>query len=54
MAELYSAPLIWVPRLAKATKEQFDNWVLLGDREGIHWPDVDEDRSINGLLIGTH
>jgi len=49
-----SAPLIWFPRLANATKEQLDNWVLLGDGEGIHWPDVDEDLSINGLLIGSH
>jgi hypothetical protein len=49
-----SAPLIWFPRLAKATKEQLGNWVLLGDGEGIHWPDVDEDVSINGLLVGTH
>jgi len=49
-----SAPLIWFPRLAKAEKKQLDNWVLLGDGEGIHWPDVDEDLSINGLLIGTH
>jgi len=49
-----SAPLIWFPRLAKAKKEQLDNWVLLGDGEGIHWPDIDEDLSINGLLVGTH
>jgi len=49
-----SAPLIWFLRLANAKKEQLDNWVLLGDGEGIHWPDVDEDLSINGLLIGTH
>jgi len=49
-----SAPLIWFPRLAKAKKEELDNWVLLGDGEGIHWPDIDEDLSINGLLIGVH
>lgn len=49
-----SAPLIWFPRLAKATKEQLENWVLLGDGEGVHWPDVDEDLSINGLLVGAH
>ncbi len=49
-----SAPLICYPRLAKAKKEQLENWLLLGDGEGIHWPDVDEDLSINGLLIGTH
>ena len=49
-----TAPLVWFPRLAQASKEQLDNWELLGDGEGIHWPDVDEDLSINGLLVGTH
>ena len=49
-----SAPLVWFPRLSQATKEQLNNWELLGDGEGIHWPDVDEDLSINGLLVGTH
>jgi hypothetical protein len=38
-----SAPLIWFPRLSKASKEQLKNWKILGDGEGIHWPDVDED-----------
>lgn len=49
-----SAPLIWFPLLAKASKEELDNWELLGDGEGIHWPDIDEDLSITGLLMGTH
>ena len=49
-----SAPLVWFPRLANASKEQLDNWELLGDGEGIHWPEIDEDLSIKGLLIGTH
>jgi hypothetical protein len=49
-----SAPLVWFPRLSQATKEQLDNWELLGDGEGIHWPDVDEDLSVAGLLAGTH
>ena len=49
-----SAPLVWFPSLARANKKQLDNWELLGDGEGIHWPDVDEDLSINGLLLGTH
>ena len=44
-----SAPLIWFPLLAKASKEELDNWELLGDGEGIHWPDIDEDLSISGL-----
>ncbi len=46
--------LRWFPRLAQASKEQLSNWELLGDGEGIHWPDIDEDLSINGLLLGTH
>ena len=49
-----SAPLVWFPRLAQASKDQLDNWELLGDGEGIHWPDIDEALSINGLLLGTH
>lgn len=49
-----SAPLVWFPRLARATKEQRNNWELLGDGNGIHWPDVDEDLSVKGLLSGTH
>jgi len=49
-----SAPLVWFPRLLEASKEQRGNWELLGDGEGIHWPDVDEDLSVAGLLIGTH
>ena len=49
-----SAPLVWFPRLSQASKEQLENWELLGDGEGIHWPDVDEDISIAGLLVGMH
>ena len=49
-----SAPLVWFPRLSQAKQEQLDNWELLGDGEGIHWPDLDEDLSVAGLLAGTH
>ncbi len=49
-----SAPLDWFPRLSQAKQEQLDNWELLGDGEGIHWPDLDEDLSVAGLLVGTH
>jgi len=49
-----SAPLVWFPRLSQATKEQLDNWEILGDGDGIHWPELDEDLSIVGLLAGTH
>ena len=49
-----SAPLVWFPRLSQASKEQLENWELLGDGEGIHWPDLDEDLSVAGLLAGNH
>ncbi|WP_198244574.1 DUF2442 domain-containing protein [methane-oxidizing endosymbiont of Gigantopelta aegis] len=48
-----SVPLVWFPRLAHASKKQLRNWELLGDGEGIHWPDIDEDISVHGLLLGT-
>ena len=48
-----SAPLAWFPRLLRATPEQRKNWELLGDGEGIHWPQLDEDLSVAGLLRGT-
>ena len=48
-----SVPLAWFPRLLHATPEQRENWKLLGDGEGIHWPDIDEDLSVAGLLRGT-
>lgn len=47
-----SVPLIWFPLLAEANAEQRANWQLLGDGEGIHWPDLDEDLSVAGLLAG--
>ena len=45
-----SAPLIWFPRLQKATEQQRNNWRLIGGGIGIHWEDVDEDISVNSLL----
>ena len=48
-----SVPLAWFPRLLHATAPQRENWEWLGDGEGIHWPDIDEDLSIAGLLRGT-
>ncbi|MGP0070321.1 MAG: DUF2442 domain-containing protein [Bryobacteraceae bacterium] len=48
-----SVPLAWFPRLLHATSEQRRNFELLGDGEGIHWPDIDEDLSVAGLLRGT-
>ena len=49
-----SAPLVWFPKLAQAKKEKLENWELLGDGEGIHWPELDEDLSVAGLLTGKH
>ncbi len=48
-----SVPLAWFPRLADASPDQLNHWELLGNGEGIHWPDVDEDLSVEGLLRGT-
>jgi hypothetical protein len=48
-----SAPLAWFPRLLRATADQRRNYELLGDGVGIHWPDLDEDLSVAGLLRGT-
>ena len=45
-----SVPLVWFPRLLRATPEQRNNSELLGD--GIHWPLIDEDLSVEGLLAG--
>ena len=47
-------PLVWFPRLANATKSQMEKYELLGDGEGIHWPDFDEDLSVADLLRGSH
>lgn len=48
-----SAPLAWYPRLLNATPEQRSNWQVCGGGYGIHWPDVDEDLSTEGLLRGS-
>lgn len=48
-----SVPLAWFPRLLNATREQRADFRLIGGGEGIHWPDVDEDISVAGLLRGS-
>ncbi len=45
-----TAPLAWFPRLLHATPEQRANWRIAGAGDGIHWPDIDEDLSTQGLL----
>ena len=47
-----SIPLAWYPRLVHATQEELDNWELIGEGQGIRWPDLDEDLSVEGLIAG--
>jgi hypothetical protein len=47
-----SVPLAWSWRLSEASPEQRSCWEILGDGAYIHWPDVDEDISIEGMLYG--
>jgi hypothetical protein len=48
-----SVPLAWSWRLSEATPAQRANWRLIGTGQGVHWPDVDEDLSAEGLLHGV-
>ncbi len=47
-----SAPLAWYPRLWHGKPEERQNWRLIGKGEGIHWPDLDEDISLESILLG--
>lgn len=48
-----SVPLVWYPRLLNATKKQRENWQIAGGGYGIHWEEIDEDLSTEGLLRGS-
>ena len=48
-----SVPLEWSWRLTDATPEQRAHWEIIGDGQGVHWPDVDEDISVEGMLRGV-
>jgi hypothetical protein len=48
-----TVPLVWFPRILAADAKARSNWQLLGEGEGIHWPDIDEDLSVEGLLAGN-
>jgi hypothetical protein len=48
-----SVPLLWFPRLLGATRARRARWELCGGGFGIHWPDLDEDLSVEGLLRGA-
>jgi hypothetical protein len=47
-----SVPLAWYPRLAHGTEAERANWRLIGRGDGIHWPALDEDISVEGLIAG--
>ncbi len=47
-----SVPLAWYPRLVHSNDQERNNWRLIGQGEGIHWEDLDEDISVEGLLAG--
>jgi hypothetical protein len=47
-----SVPLVWSWRLSDATAEQRAHWEIIGDGEGIRWPEIDEDISAEGMLMG--
>ena len=47
-----SVPLAWFPRLMHGTRKERGNWRLIGKGYGIHWEDLDEDISIENLLLG--
>jgi hypothetical protein len=47
-----SVPLAWYPRLLHGKPQERQHYELIGDGEGIHWPDLDEDISVEGLLAG--
>jgi hypothetical protein len=48
-----TTPLAWFPRLLHASAEQRQSWQIIGGGYGIHWPDIDEDLSTEGLLRGA-
>lgn len=51
---IVAVPLNWYPRLKKATQIARRHWEICGGGYGIHWPDIDEDLSIDGILQGSH
>jgi len=49
---MIAVPLAWYPRLLHASKKERGNWRLIGKGQGIHWNNLDEDISVEGLLAG--
>lgn len=48
-----SVPLAWSWRLSEATKKQRENYTIIGEGTGVHWPEIDEDLSARGMLSGV-
>jgi len=48
-----TVPLAWSWRLSEATPDQRQNFEIIGDGQGIHWPEIDEDISVEGMLFGS-
>jgi hypothetical protein len=48
-----SVALVWSWRLSEASPEQRGNYEIIGDGQGVHWPDIDEDISVEGMLYGV-
>ena len=47
-----SVPTAWYPRLKHASQKERENWKIIGGGHGVHWEDIDEDISVEGLLAG--
>ena len=47
-----TVPIAWYPRLSHGKVEERNNWRLIGNGEGIHWPDLDEDISVDNIVLG--
>ena len=50
---IISVPLVWSWRLSEATPAQREHFEIIGDGQGVHWPDLDEDLSVDGMLHGV-
>jgi Protein of unknown function (DUF2442) len=48
-----TVPLVWYPRLLNSSESERKNWQVCGGGYGIHWPDIDEDLSTEGMLRGA-
>jgi len=50
---IISVPITWSWRLSEATPEQRNNFEIIGNGEGAHWPEIDEDISVRGMMFGV-